>query len=184
MKPANTKFLKWAALGFGVFSVLVVVIALAINHFVTERELCTHFDRLKPGMTYAEVIQLIPPGMIHTDKEPCTSAGLDAALMRSNTLPVYEVRCHGPLDPLLGIEAGECLFRPKGSTHRNILQLQRCRERIILETQMGAARMNWLWKPVPPKTRLRMLAAAMIASAVLGTLLALLAEIFGWGIRH
>ena len=108
MKPANTKFLKWAALGFGA----LIVVAVIIGRFVSERELCTHLDRLKAGMTYAEVIQLIPPEMIHTDKAPCTSIVWNA-LVRSNTLPVYEVRCHGPLDPLLGIEVGDIYFDQK-----------------------------------------------------------------------
>jgi hypothetical protein len=101
---------KWVWIAVSAFVVVALAIGFVVHRFMAARELCTYFDRLRPGMTYAEVIQLIPPGMIHSDKQSCTSVVWQTVLARSNALPASEVYCYGPVEPLPGIEAGWIYF--------------------------------------------------------------------------
>jgi hypothetical protein len=101
---------KWVWIAVGVFAVMALAVGIVVHRFVAARELCTYFDRLRPGMTYAEVTQLIPPGMIHSGKQSCTSVVWQTVLVRSNALPAFELYCSGPVQPLLGIEAGRIYF--------------------------------------------------------------------------
>src|ERR1043166_5802384 len=100
---------KWVWIAVVVFIVLAPAVGIMMHRFVAARELCTYFDRLRPGMTYAEVTQLIPPRMIHSSKQSCTSVVWHTVLVRSNALPAFEVYCSGPVEPLPGIEAG-CIY--------------------------------------------------------------------------
>jgi hypothetical protein len=100
---------KWVWIAVIVFVAVSIAGQLVVHQFFAARKLRTYFDRLKPGMTYAEVTRLIPPGM-NNGKQLCTYVNSGSVVVRSNVLPTYELDCKGPAEPLLGIEVGTIYF--------------------------------------------------------------------------
>jgi hypothetical protein len=101
---------KWVWVTVSVFVLVALAVGFVGRRFMLGRELCTYFDRLRPGMTYEEVTQLIPSGMIYNGKQSCRSVVWRTVLVRSNALPAFEIYCSGPAKPLLGVEAGRIYF--------------------------------------------------------------------------
>jgi hypothetical protein len=106
----HVRRMKWRRLGLAGFAVTILGLAFVHQLLVKPRELSTYFARLRPGMSYLEVMQFMPRAMCAGDKQSCTSVVWQTVLVRSNALPAYEVYCSGPLMPLPGIEAGRIYF--------------------------------------------------------------------------
>ncbi len=101
---------KAAWLVFGSIGLFALAVVVAFQVFVKPKQLCTYFNRLRPGMTYSEVTNLLPQTM-YTTRYACTSAVWQTVLVRSNAIPASELPCQGNSYPLLGgAEVGTVYF--------------------------------------------------------------------------
>ncbi len=73
-------------------------------------EVSTHFAKIRPGMTHAEVVGLIPKAMIREAKRPCTFLTSGIYLVGSNALVASELTCSELLFPINSAAHGDVYF--------------------------------------------------------------------------
>jgi len=90
--------------------VIVIGIPVLQRAVVKPRELLTYFERLEPGMTYSEAMQIIPRKMIAVEKRHCTNVVWRTVLVHTNATPNSEVVCRDAFGFLPVFETGDIYF--------------------------------------------------------------------------
>jgi hypothetical protein len=94
----------------------LIVVGLAISLFGAGiligryGEVSTHFAKISPGMTYAEVARIIPKRMVRDGKRPCSVLTSGIYLVDSNALVASEMTCSEMFFPLNSATYGMVYF--------------------------------------------------------------------------